>query len=229
MNIAIIPARSQSKRIKNKNIKKFMGKPIMAWSIETAKKSKIFDEIIVSTDSKKISSIAIKYGAKVPFLRSSKLSNDKSNLIEVMSDVDKFYLRKKIKVDYICLIYATSPLLTVKNLINGYKKIKKNKKLDYVLSASKINGSYFRSFRVLNGRIYPLFKKNVFKRSQVMTDLYCESAQFIFGRAKSWIMNKHPYLSKTSIIEIDNYKSQDIDNINDWKMTEKIFQIYYQK
>ena len=62
-----------------------------------------------------------------------------------------------------------------------------------------------------------------------MTDLYCESAQFIFGRAKSWIMNKHPYLSKTSIIEIDNYKSQDIDNINDWKMTEKIFQIYYQK
>ncbi len=229
MNIAIIPARSQSKRIKNKNIKKFMGKPIIAWSIETAKKSKIFDEIIVSTDSKKISSIAIKYGAKVPFLRSSKLSNDKSNLIEVMSDVAKFYSRKKIKVDYICLIYATSPLLTVKNLINGYKKIKKNKKLDYVLSASKINGSYFRSFRVLNGRIYPLFKKNVLKKSQVMTDLYYESAQFIFGRAKSWIMNKHPYLSKTSIIEIDNHKSQDIDNMNDWKITEKIFQIYYQK
>ena len=183
MNIAIIPARSQSKRIKNKNVKKFMGKPIMAWSIEAAKKSKIFDEIIVSTDSKKISNIAIKYGAKIPFLRSSKLSNDKSNLIEVMSDVAKFYLKKKIKIKYICLIYATSPLLKVNNLIKGYKKIKKNKKLDYVLSASKINGSYFRSFKMLNGRIYPLFRKNVFKRSQDITDLYYESAQFIFGKA----------------------------------------------
>ena len=128
-----------------------------------------------------------------------------------------------------CLIYATSPLLMANNLIKAYKKIKKSKKLDYVLSASKLKGSYFRSFRMQNGRIYPLFKKNVFRRSQDMTDLYYESAQFIFGRAKSWIMNKHPYLSKTSIIEIDNYKSQDIDNINDWKMTEKIFQIYYQK
>jgi len=229
MNIAIIPARSQSKRIKNKNIKKFMGKPIIAWSIEAAKKSKIFDEIIVSTDSKKISKIAIKHGAKIPFLRSSKLSDDKSNLIDVMSDVAKFYLRKKIKIDYMCLIYATSPLLMSNNLIKAYKKIKKNKKLDYVLSASKLKGSYFRSFRMQNGRIYPLFKKNVFRRSQDVTDLYYESAQFIFGRAKSWIMNKHPYLSKTSIIEIDNYKSQDIDNINDWKTTEKIFQIYYQK
>ena len=225
MNIAIIPARSQSKRIKNKNVKKFMGKPIMAWSIEAAKKSKIFDEIIVSTDSKKISNIAIKYGAKIPFLRSSKLSNDKSNLIEVMSDVAKFYLKKKKKIKYICLIYATSPLLKVNNLIKGYKKIKKNKKLDYVLSASKINGSYFRSFKMLNGRIYPLFRKNVFKRSQDITDLYYESAQFIFGKAKSWMMNKHPYLSKTSIIEIDNYESRDIDDINDWKTTEKIFQI----
>ena len=78
---------------------------------------------------------------------------------------------------------------------------------------------------MLNGRIYPLFRKNVFKRSQDITDLYYESAQFIFGKAKSWMMNKHPYLSKTSIIEIDNYESRDIDDINDWKTTEKIFQI----
>ncbi len=229
MNIAIIPARSQSKRIKNKNIKKFMGKPIIAWSIEAAKKSKIFDEVIVSTDSKKISNIAIKYGAKIPFLRSSKLSNDKSNLVEVMSDVAKFYLKKRVKINYMCLIYATSPLIMVNNLREGYKKIKKNKKLDYVLSASKINGSYFRSFRVINKKIYPLFKKNVFKRSQDITDLYYESAQFIFGKAKSWMLSKHPYLSKTSIIEIDNYRSQDIDNISDWKTAEKIFQIYYRK
>ena len=123
------------------------------------------------------------------------------------------------------MIYAASPLILPKDLIKGYAKLKKNKKLDYVMSASKLNGSYFRSFKYFRNKIFPLNKKNIKKRSQDFPKIYYENAQFIFGRSKSWLMNKHPYLSKSSIIEIESFRSQDIDDRSDWVRAEKIFKI----
>ncbi len=229
MNVAIIPARSGSKRIKNKNIKSFMGKPIIAWSIEAAKKAKIFDDIVVSTNSKKIANISKKFGAKIPFQRSSRLSNDKVGLLEVINNVVSYYRSKNINLNYVCMIYAASPLILPKDLVRGYTKLKKNKKLDYVMSASKLNGSYYRSFKFFKNKIYPLNKKNIRKRSQDFSKLYYENAQFIIGRSKSWLMGKHPYLSKSSIVEIDSFRSQDIDDRSDWVRAEKIFKIMKKK
>jgi len=110
MHIAIIPARKNSKRIKNKNIKFFFGKPIIAYSIEAAKKTKIFDEIYVSTNCPKIRKVAIKYGAKVPFLRSEKLSDSKAHLIDVLKD-HLLKIENK-KIEYVCLLFATAPLMS---------------------------------------------------------------------------------------------------------------------
>ena len=200
-----------------------MGKPMIAWSIEAAKKSKIFDEIIVSTNSKKIANISRKLGAKVPYLRSTSLSKDKTNLIDVVSDIANYFVKKKLKVNFICLIYAASPLILIQDLKKGFLKIKKNPKYDYIISASKLSESYLRSFKSNKGRIYPLFKKNVSKRSQDVQNLYYESGQFIFGKSKSWLLKKLPYLSKTSMIEIDSFRSQDIDDPSDWKRAEMIF------
>ena len=126
MNLAIIPARIGSKRIKNKNIKNFEGKPIIYYSILAAKLSGIFDKVIVSTDSFKIASISKKYGADVPFLRSKELSKDNVGIVEVISKVLK---KLKIKPNFstkVCCIYPTAPMLNKNFLKKSYKKLTQN-------------------------------------------------------------------------------------------------------
>src|SRR6056297_3212044 len=118
--LAIIPARGGSKRIPNKNIKDFSGKPIIAYSIELALNSGLFDEIMISTDSKQIAQIAKNYGAKVPFLRSKQNSDDFAGTVDVLVEVLENYKNKTGQIFKVgCCIYPTSPLLTIKNLKKG--------------------------------------------------------------------------------------------------------------
>lgn len=229
MNIAIIPARAGSKRIKKKNIKVFHGKPIIAWSIQEALKSKLFNKVIVSTDSKKIANISKKYGAEVPYLRGKSLSNNKANINDVIIDVLKYFKDKKIKINYACLIYATAPFLKKKDLIKGFKTIKKNKNLDYVMSVSKFKSNIYRSLKIKNGKIFPLFKKYISTRTQDLKDLYFDNAQFTFGKASSWIKKKHAYLSKTTYVYIPAHRVQDIDTVEDWKRAQILFKILEKK
>ena len=126
-NICIIPARSGSKRIKNKNILNFFGKPVIYYPIKEAIKSKLFDKIIVSTDSKKISKLSQKYGAQVPSLRPKSLSSSTSTINEVMKFCVKKYELKNM--NFFFCIFPFSPLLTSLDLINAKKMIKKNKAL----------------------------------------------------------------------------------------------------
>ena len=122
-----IPVRSGSKRIKNKNIKIFCGKPIIAYSIQAAKKSKLFSRIIVSTDSKRISRIAKKYGAEVPFLRSKLLSNDYVTIYPVISNIVRFLIKQNYQFEYVCCVSAPNPFLEISDLKMGFKKIKSKK------------------------------------------------------------------------------------------------------
>mgnify|MGYP003347433625 FL=1 len=127
MNLAIIPARIGSKRIKKKNIKNFKGKPLIYFSIKAAIKSKLFDEIIVSTDSKEIRKLAIKFGASVPFLRPKNLSDDYTKTQDVIKHSLKYMEKFKTDPNYICCIYPTAPMLNYRNIIKGYNKLKKKK------------------------------------------------------------------------------------------------------
>ena len=229
MNIAIIPARAGSERIKKKNIKIFHGKPIIAWSIQEALKSKLFKKVIVSTDSKKIANISKKYGAEVPFLRSKSLSKSTANINDVIFDVLKYYKNKKILINYACLIYACAPFLKSQDLRKAFRIIKKNKKLDYVLSISKFKSAYYRSLKISGNLIKPLFKKYVFSRSQLIRDFYFDNAQFTIGRSESWLKKKHAFISNTSYVYIPSYRSQDIDTIEDWKNSEILFQLLKKK
>ncbi len=224
MNIAIIPARSGSKRIKNKNIKKFHGKPIIAWSILEALKAKVFDKVVVSTDSEKIAKIARNYGAVTPYLRSKKLSNDKTNLPVVVEDCIKYFLNKNIKINYACLIYATSPLIDKKDIIKGSNLIKKNK-YDFVISVSKFESSVQRAVFLKNNIIYPQNKKYILTKSQKLKEMYYDNGQFTFGTTKAWLSKKHTFFCKSSIVEIPSIRSQDIDNIDDWKKAEILFKL----
>ena len=114
-NLAIIPARGGSKRIPRKNIKDFLGKPIIAYSIEAALKSNLFNEVMVSTDNKEIAKVAIKYGAKVPFLRSDQNANDYATLADVIDEVKQVYIQQGEFFDNICCFLPTAPLITIEN------------------------------------------------------------------------------------------------------------------
>ena len=127
--IAIIPAKSVSSRLPNKNIKKFLGKPMLGMTIQTLKRSKIFDKIIVSTDSKKISNIAKKYGAEVPFLRPKKFANNIVSTIPAINHCINFLKSKKYDFDYVCEVYPANPFLKVSDLRDGKRKIFQQKNI----------------------------------------------------------------------------------------------------
>jgi N-acylneuraminate cytidylyltransferase len=119
-NICIIPARGGSKRIPKKNIKLFLGKPIISYSIELALKSNLFDEIMVSTDNDEIAEIAIKSGANIPFFRSSQNSDDFATTLDVIQEVRLEYLKLNKIFDNVCCIYPTAPLVNISDLVKGY-------------------------------------------------------------------------------------------------------------
>ena len=215
MNLAIIPARIGSKRIKNKNIKNFEGKPIIYYSILAAKLSGVFDKIIVSTDSLKIASISKKYGADVPFLRSKELSKDNIGIIEVISKVLKKLKIKPNLSTKVCCIYPTAPMLNKNFLIKGCKKLTQN--YDYVLSVQREDSRILRGFYINKKTIIPINKKTKNIRSQDLKNLYLDAGQFCWGFAKSWLSNKGCHELKSTFIDIPDKYVQDIDTIEDWK------------
>tara|TARA_Y100001970_G_C14223767_1_gene854271 strand:+ start:1756 stop:2433 length:678 start_codon:yes stop_codon:yes gene_type:complete len=215
MNLAIIPARIGSKRIKNKNIKNFEGKPIIYYSILAAKLSGVFDKIIVSTDSLKIASISKKYGADVPFLRSKELSKDNIGIIEVISKVLKKLKIKPNLSTKVCCIYPTAPMLNKNFLIKGCKKLTQN--YDYVLSVQREDSRILRGFYINKKTIIPINKKTKNIRSQNLKNLYLDAGQFCWGFAKSWLSNKGCHELKSTFIDIPDKYVQDIDTIEDWK------------
>ena len=139
-NIAIIPARSGSKGLKDKNIKKLNGKPLLAYSIYAAKESKLFDEIMVSTDSSKYAEIARSFGANVPFLRSEGNSSDKASSWDVVLEVLSKYFETGQKFDSVCLLQPTSPLRTSNDIVEAYKLLE-NKEADAVTSVCEVDHS----------------------------------------------------------------------------------------
>ena len=182
MAICIIPARSGSKRIKNKNIKKINGIPLIGMTIKTAKKSGLFKRIIVSTDCPKISSIAKKYGAEVPFLRDKKLSNDFTPTFKVLIDVVKRIGSQKEKFHF--CIYPTSILINKYDLKMALLKIKKNKS-KYIFPIAEFENNPYRSLVIKNNSIKFTWPKYQLKRSQDLNNLYYDTGSFYIYETKA--------------------------------------------
>ena len=221
MNIAIIPARQGSKRIKEKNIKKFLGKPIISYTIKKAKSSKLFDYVVVSTDSLKIEKISEKFGAKVFFLRPKKISNDKAKTQDVIKHALKWFKNKNLQFNYVCCIYPTSVLIKPYDLIKSYKLIKSSK-WSFVMSAQKYSTQVERSFNLINRKISLFNKKKFKKNSQNLKDFYHDAGQFYWGTPKIWC-SKNTINNKSTIYELKKYQTVDINTLEDWKFAEKIY------
>ncbi len=218
--VAIIPARGGSKRIPKKNIKSFYGKPLIAYSIETALESNLFDKVIVSTDSKEIARVAKEYGAEVQ-IRPEELANDYATTAEVidyvLDNLDKDY-------KYLCTIYATAPFLQSKYLIEGFKKLKNSTAINS-FSATTMPFPIQRTFKIdKNGRCQMFFPEYYNTRSQDLEEAYQDAGQFYFTKLNRK-SDKIMFGSDSVPIILPRYLVQDIDTIEDWEMAEIMYKI----
>lgn len=219
MKIAVITARGGSKRIPRKNIKEFCGKPILAYSIEAALNSGIFDEIMISTEDDEIAKIAQSYGAAFPFRRSEKTAGDHAMTIDVMLEVVEEYKKIGKEPDTICCIYPTAPFVTAEKLIKA-DELMKETNADAVIPVVKFSFPPQRCF-IINGN-YMKYKwpENELKRSQDLEPFYHDAGQFYL--LKTDIMKEEHTLvpNKTAPFILDEMEVQDIDNMDDWNIAE---------
>ena len=213
-NIAIIPARKNSKRIKNKNIKLFNGKPLIYWTIKIVLKTKLFDKVFVSTDSKKIKKISESAGAQVLYPRPKRLSGDFARIIDVMHfEIKK--LEKKIKFQKVCCIFPTAVLLHSDSLKKGLRKLTAN--TNYVFSAIADEKSVLKNFFFNKGKlclIQPAFKDYF---TQALPVTYKDAGQFYWGEKKSWLNKKSIFSNNSKVILMEGKRIIDLDTMTDWK------------
>lgn len=222
--VAIIPARGGSKRIPKKNIKDFFGKPLIAYSIEAAKESKLFDKIIVSTDDEEIAKIAKEYGAEVPFIRPKELSDDFTGTGDVVKHAIEYLKAQGEEYGFVCTIYATAPLLQKEYLIKGYEELKNSDAVNS-FSATTMPFPIQRTFKLdANSRCEMFTPEHYMTRSQDLEEAYQDAGQFYFSKlAKE--SNKIMFSSDSIPIILPRYLVQDIDTLEDWQRAEIMYEV----
>jgi len=223
MKIAVIPARGGSKRIPRKNIKDFCGKPMIAWSIEAAKNSGLFDRIIVSTDDVEIAEVAKQWGAEVPFMRPVELSNDYAGTTEVIAHATQWALDQGLDLDAVCCIYATAPFVQEADLKRGLEALESGD-WAYAFTATDFAAPIFRSFKQnADGGIEMFFPEYFSTRSQDLPTALHDAGQFYWGRPSDWLEGKRIFDRHSVPVIVPRWRVQDIDNWDDWKRAELIF------
>ncbi len=224
--LAIITARGGSKRIPKKNIKPFLGTPIIAYSIRAALESQLFDEVMVSTDSDEIASVAKQYGASVPFLRSIDASNDHATTADALLDVLDSYKVIGKTFEYACCLYPTAPFVTAERLTSAYNKLVDDK-LDSVFPIMPFSFPILRSLKMEEGKLSMNWKEYKNARSQDLPKAYHDAGQFYFFNVPTFLQKKTLMTDNMGGIEINEMDGQDIDNEIDWKIAEVKYSIIH--
>ncbi|HDY86641.1 MAG TPA: pseudaminic acid cytidylyltransferase [bacterium] len=222
MIVAIIPARSGSKRIPGKNIRMFSGKSIISYSIEAATKANVFDRIIVSTDSYYIGAVAKVCGAEVPFKRPANLSDDHTGTAEVIAHAISWLKENGCAVNYACCIYPTAPFIKPEYIRRGYELLRE-KKATTAVSVTTYPYPILRSLKLNDdGRIEMIWPENYSKRSQDLPEAYHDAGQFYWVDAERFLVEK-TFFSKDSIpVMLPRFLVQDIDTEEDWSIAERM-------
>ena len=218
--LAIIPARGGSKRIPKKNIKFFLGKPIIAYSIEAALSSGLFDVVMVSTDDDEISEIAKNYGASVPFYRSEKNADDYATTFDVINEVTSEYKKRGDEFEYTCCIYPCAPLVSKRSLEESFLKLV-TFNLDCVFPIVRFGFPIQRAVKIDANNLINMFQPEFMQtRSQDLEISYHDAGQFYFFKTDEILKNKKLWTENTGFIELTEIESQDIDNLVDWNLAE---------
>ena len=219
IRIAIIPARGGSKRIPRKNIKEFCGKPILAYSVEAALQTNLFDEVMVSTGDAEIAGVAKKYGAAVPFLRSEKTANDFAILKDVLNEVLGEYAGRGRTFDEVCCILPTAPLIDALDIVRAHEVLEKEQCVS-VVPVVKYSYTIFRSLKIDGGRLLMNWSENYPKRSQDLPEAYHDAGLFYWYSRKYFEEKTAGFGADACPYILDEEKVQDIDTPDDWRMAE---------
>ena len=226
-NICLIPARGGSKRVKNKNIKKFLGKPLLERVIKTAKKSNLFDKIYVSTDSILIKKLAIKCGAFVPYIRSKELSNDSANLKSVIDDfLNKVILSQKTHKMNLFVLYPTSIFVDKKLIMKCNKMLKKT---EYVTTIKKFPHPIQRALKYYKQKLKPINLKHMLMRTQDLEEYYYNAGQIDCFKIDAWLKKKMFHKMYAKFVLLNDFDSIDIDTPDDLKLAYKLFNLNKKK
>lgn len=220
-NLAVIPARGGSKRIPNKNVRYFLGQPVLKYSIDVALTCGLFDEVMVSTDDEKITSLATSLGAKLPFKRSEKNSDDLATLTDVLSEVIENYKVVGKHFDFVCLLLPTAPLISSKTLLTAYNHLRKNSAFSVVIPVVRFSFPIQRAFiKNEEGQLKMLYPENKYTRSQDLPPAFHDSGQFYWIRTSDFLREKSIFMNVMGAIELSELEAQDIDTETDWKLAE---------
>lgn len=225
MNIAIIPARGGSKRIPGKNSKLFHGKPMIAYSIETAQQSGCFERIIVSTDDQHIAEIAREYGAEVPFMRPDNIADDFATTLDVMQHAITWCQQQGWSIDLVCCLYATAPFLQAEDIQQGLQLLS-DEPLEYVFSATTFPFAIQRAITLNEqARVTMLSPEHLNTRSQDLPDAYHDAGQFYWGKASAFLQGKAIFAEHAKAVILPRKRVQDIDTLEDWEFAEALYQV----
>jgi pseudaminic acid cytidylyltransferase len=217
--IAIITARGGSKRIPRKNIKRFLGKPIIQYSIEAALQSGIFDVVMVSTDDLEIAEVAKKAGAEVPFLRSEATSTDFSSTADVLVEVLERFKAEGKEFEYACCCYPTAPFITPEKLKTALEMLQQAD-ADTIMPIAKYSVPIWWALKLNNNQVSFHWPENELKRSQDLPAAYFDTGQFYFFNVQRFLKSKSIVTNNTIGLEVPETEVQDIDNEEDWNLAE---------
>ena len=225
-SIAIITARGGSKRIPRKNIKDFLGKPIIAYSIEAALKSGIFEEVMVSTDDEEIADIARKYGASVPFLRSENTSNDFATTADVLTEVIEKYTELGRSFDSFTCIYPTAPFVTAEKLQKAKETFEKED-AESLVPVVRFSFPPQRGFVCRDSFIKFQYPEFALKRSQDLEPIYHDCGQFYMLKTSAFLEKKTMVMDRTVPFIVPETEVQDIDTESDWIIAEQKYRMLH--
>lgn len=224
-NLCIIPARGGSKRIPRKNIKDFLGKPIIAYSILAALDSGLFDEVMISTDDEEIAEIALNQGVKVPFLRSTETSNDYATTYQVLEEVLLEYEKIGSSFDYVCCIYPCAPFVNGEKLKLAFDTMIKGE-FDSLFPTVGFGFPIQRALKLDNQKISFFYPEYALSRSQDLEKSYHDAGQFYWTKVSSLLEQKSLITNNTGSIVFSELEVQDIDNETDWKLAELKYKMF---
>ena len=224
MRIAVIPARGGSKRIPRKNIRVFHGRPIIAYSIETALKTGLFDRVVVSTDTPEIAEVARRWGAETPFIRPAAISDDFIGTNPVVKHAIEWFSENSEPVDYACCIYATAPLLREEFVQKGWSTLVESGQ-SFAFSVTTFPFPVQRAIRIRSdGAVEPFIPTEIRKRSQDLEEIYHDAGQFYWGTTQAFLEEAPLFSSRSAAVVLPRYLAQDIDTLEDWRYAELMYQ-----
>jgi len=220
--IAVVPARGGSRRIPRKNVRPFCGKPMMAWTIEAALTSRLFDRVIVSTDDSEIKEVALQWGAECPFDRPPALASDYADTGDVMAHATGWAVEAGWQLEAVCCLYPTAPFLDREDLRRGLEALRSG---DWAFAVSAAEcATVLRSFRQQeDGGLEMLFPEYFSVRSQDLPRALHDAGQFYWGRPSAWLEKRRVFDRWSVPVLIPKWRVQDIDEPDDWTRAELMF------